>query len=323
VAWLEPALLSTKRRRVHVENWLKRGTRSLWGPVLRRVDARAEQIARASVGAEVAALREDIWHSKVLNLGDRLLVGARPLGLVFLLDPEDRVITPRFVLDGEYEQHTTAFLLKSVTPENVCIDVGANFGYFTCLMARLAWQGKTIAFEADPQVFGQLRENVFVNWCEPIVETVNAAVGDVEGTVTLHRRVGRSANTSMIAPAFDEADPTGVAVAEEFLAECMTLDSLVDRLERVDFVKIDVEGAETLVVNGMHELVRRHRPTVIMEWSVAQADHGGFDLRRLAKQLRSLELEPSIIGPAGDVLPISFDDLATLRYQNIVFKPRA
>jgi FkbM family methyltransferase len=287
------------------------------------IDARVAQIVRETVGPELAALREDIWHSKVVNLGDRLLVGARPLGLVFLLDPEDRVIAPRFVLDGEYEQHSTAFMFKTVAPDDVCIDVGANFGYFTCLMARLAWQGKTIAFEADPKVFGLLRENVFVNWCEPVVEMINAAVGDTAGTVTLHRRVGRSANTSMIAPAPDEADPTGVAVTEEFSIECVTLDSLVDRLKRVDLVKIDVEGAETLVVNGMHELVRRHRPTLIMEWSAAQADHGGFDLQRLAEQLRSLDLEPSIIGPGGDTLPIGFDDLMTLKYQNIALKPRA
>ena len=305
------------------ESWLKRGTRPLWGPVLRGFDARVERIVTQSVVAQVAGLREDVWHSKVLNLGDRLLVGARPLGLVFLLDPEDRVIMPRFVLDGEYEQHTTAFLFKTVTPENVCIDVGANFGYFTCLMARLAWQGKTIAFEADPKVFGLLRENVFVNWCEPVVESINAAVGSAEGKVTLHRRVGRSANTSMFAPGPDEADPTGVTVTEEFSVDCVTLDALVDRLKRVDLVKIDVEGAETLVVRGMRELVRRHRPTIVMEWSAGQADHGGFDMRELADELRVLDLEPNLISAAGDALPISFDDLATLKYQNIVFRPRS
>ncbi len=275
-----------------------------------------------SLRDELASLREDVWHSKAVNLGDRLLVGARPFGLVFLIEPDDRLLGPRFVLDGEYETDTTAFLMRTVETEDVCIDVGANFGYFTCLMARRAWQGRTIAFEPDPRVFELLRENVFVNWSQHVVETINAAVGDVNGTITLHRRIGRSANTSLIAAALDEEDPTGRPRTEELVVDCVTLDSLSDRLQRVDLVKIDVEGAETLVVEGMQELVRRHRPTILMEWSPGQAAGGGYDLDELAKLLQSLDLSPKVILPGGETRAIGFGELAGLTYQNVVFSPR-
>ena len=171
-------------------------------------------------------------------------------------------------------------------------------------------------------MFELLRENVFVNWCQPAVETINAAVGDTNGTITLHRRIGRSANTSLIAAAPDEDDPTGEARVEELAVDCVTLDSLADQLQRLDLVKIDVEGAETLVVKGMQQLVRRYRPTILMEWSPGQAAEGGFDMEELAGQLRSLELAPSVILPDGDTRGISYGELAELSYQNVVFRPR-
>jgi FkbM family methyltransferase len=319
-------------------NPLKRLTRPIWWPFIRRLEAIEQSLARLELAQgtspsvasmpealreELASLREDVWHSKAVNLGDRLLVGARPFGLVFLIEPDDRLLGPRFVLDGEYETDTTAYIMRTVESEDVCIDVGANFGYFTCLMARRAWQGRTIAFEPDPRVFELLRENVFVNWCQGAVETVNAAVGDRIGTTTLHRRIGRSANTSLIAPSPDELDPTGEARTEELSVGTVTLDSYADRLERVDLVKIDVEGAETLVVKGMHELVRRHRPTILLEWSPGQAAEGGYDLKELAEQLRSLDLSPSVLLPGGDTREIRFGELAKLDYQNVLFTPRS
>ena len=64
------------------------------------------------------ALSDDVWHSKAVNLGDRLLVGARHLGLVYLVSAP-RPIGPRFIIDGEYEPETTQFVMRTVTPTSV------------------------------------------------------------------------------------------------------------------------------------------------------------------------------------------------------------
>jgi FkbM family methyltransferase len=255
-----------------------------------------------------------------VNLGERLLVGARQ-GLVFYVEAGDRLIGPRFVIDGEYEPATTAFLRGLVDETSVCIDVGANFGYYTCMLARLCWRGRVLAFEPDPRVHAMLQDNVSINWCERVVDARNAAVGDRDGELTLYRRIGRSGNTSIIESSAEELEVFREPASEAFTVPCITLDSLADQLERVDVVKIDVEGAESLVVGGMAELVRRHRPTIVMEWSPWQTERAGFDGQQLSADLAALGLVPHVLRRDGQPVAISHAELATLSFQNIVLRP--
>src|SRR5262245_25797121 len=83
--------------------------------------------------AEIATTRNAIWSSKAVTAGDRIIVGCRHLNLVFYIDPDDHLIGPRFIVDGEYEPATTAFVLEHIGSDDTCIDVGANFGYYSCL----------------------------------------------------------------------------------------------------------------------------------------------------------------------------------------------
>ncbi len=315
-----------------LEKQLKRLARPLWAPVLRRLDALAErvdQLDRTVAGLDstdrlqvsIDALRNDVWHSKVVNVGDRLLVGSRHLSMVFLVETSDRLIGPRFIVDGEYEPETTAFMMRTIRPDFVCIDVGANFGYYTCLMAKLSWLGRTISFEPDPQVFALLRDNVHINWCERVAEPMNAAVGAAPGILTLHRRLTRSGNTSIVRMTAAELEQIGEAESEEFSIDCVTLDDVGRRLGRVDIVKIDVEGAESLVFEGMAELVRTHRPTIVMEWSPDQTTQAGFSVAALADRFKSLELQPHRLNLDGSIVPVEHAEVAGLTYQNLVFTP--
>jgi FkbM family methyltransferase len=315
-----------------LEKQLKRLTRPLWAPLLGRLDTIAERVDRLDravaglsstdqLQAAIQGLRDDVWHSKVVNVGDRLLVGSRHLNMVFLVDVSDRLIGPRFIVDGEYEPETTAFMMRTIRPDFVCIDVGANFGYYTCLMAKLSWLGRTMSFEPDPQVFALLRDNVHINWCERVVEPTSAAVGAKDGTLTLHRRLTRSGNTSIVRMTAQELENIGEPESEEFSVDCVTLDDVGRRLERVDIVKIDVEGAESLVVDGMADLVRTHQPTVVMEWSPDQTTQAGFSVSALADRFKSLELQPHRLNPDGSIFRVEHAELARLSYQNLVFTP--
>jgi FkbM family methyltransferase len=296
------------------------------GSVERRLDGIEEALDAGRGG--VVTLRDamtvmsaELRNAKAVPMGDRILVGARHLSLAYLVERDDRLIGPRFIIDGEYEPGTTQFVMRTVTPTSVCIDVGANFGYYACLMARLAWQGRTLAFEPDPEVFALLRENIFINWSEHLVEPHNVAVGDRDTPITLYRRIGRSGNTGIIESTAEELEHTAEPPSEPFEIDCVTLDSLADSLARVDLVKIDVEGAETLVVAGMGELVRRHRPTIIMEWSPWQTERAGFTLQDLADRLAALGYQPNAIQLDGTLTPLTFGQLVEATYQNIVLSP--
>jgi len=277
--------------------------------------ALAEELT--AVRADLQQIRNDVWASKVASVGDRLLVGSRHEKLVFLVEAEDELIVPRFVVEGEYEPDTTAFVRQTVRDDSICVDVGANFGYFTCLMGHLAWNGKVIAYEADPKIYELLLSNVSMNWCERNVDPVNAAVAAEVGELTLHRWLHRSGNTGVIAP-----PPDWVVESEAFTVPSITLDSLVGQFPRVDLVKIDVEGGESMVVAGMSEFVASYRPTVILEWSPDQIVGGGSTPVELAASVGAWDMDISALGPGGRCSPINFATLVSLPYQNVVLTPR-
>lgn len=266
-------------------------------------------------------LRQAVWASKVTNLGDRLLVGCRHRNLVFYIDARDKVIGPRFVVDGEYEPATTKFVMSHVRPDDTCIDVGANFGYYTCLFAHLAWKGHVIGFEADRATFEMLVDNVAINWSEDVVRLVNTAVAAGAGRLTMQRWIDRPANTGVLQPRTEVA-PGYLPKTEEFEVDTVALDSFVDDLDRVDLVKIDVEGGETLVVRGMSELVAKFRPAVLLEWSPTQIEASGSTNRELVSLIEGWDMPAHVIGADGTLHEVSFDDLAGLPYQNIVVAPR-
>ena len=116
----------------------------------------------------------------------------------FLLEADDKLLTPGFVATGVYEVGSTRHLLKERRPHHHCIDAGANFGYFTCLMASRCRAGKVIGIEPDTAVRSLARDNVWINAVGEIAEVIEAAATDADGEVTLHRRDGRSGDTSIV-----------------------------------------------------------------------------------------------------------------------------
>jgi FkbM family methyltransferase len=268
--------------------------------------------------SDIESLRGDIWASKVVPVGDRLLVGCRHLNLVYYVQNTDKLIGPRFIVEGEYEPPTTAFVMRTVKEDHVCIDVGANFGYYSCMLAHLAWRGRVLAYEADPQMHAVLVDNVAINWSEGIVEPINSAVGADFGTLTLHRWIDRSGNTGVISP---RHYPGFELATEQFDIACQPLDCLVDQLHRLDLVKIDVEGAESLVVAGMGRLVERFRPIVIIEWSPTQIEAAGSSTHVLASALKTWGLSIYTIRPDGTPAATDFDTLVGLSFQNVVLAP--
>lgn len=270
------------------------------------------QGALAGLPAQLEEISTNIWASKVTRVGDRLLVGCRHLNLVFYLDADDVVIGPRFMVDGEYEPLTTGYFLETVGKDDICVDVGANFGYYTCMLAHLAWEGRVLAFEADPWRIPLCQDNIKINWSLTQTELRNQAVGADVGTLTMHRWDQRSANTGILAPHDGEAT--------EFEVDTIPLDSLVGELPKVDVVKVDVEGAEHLVLAGMKEFTRHFRPRIVMEWSPGQIDMS-CSRQQMLDLFDDLNLQPHTIGPGAAVSEVSLESLLTAGFQNLVLTP--
>jgi len=164
---------------------------------------------------------------------------------------------------GTYEPEVCVVIQAHLNEGAVAMDIGANIGYFPLLMARrVGFAGRVIAFEPVPTVHGLLVENLSMNGCHNVIAE-RLAVADAVGDKRMEW--DPSEHYSFTARLSDEGDVSVPATSiDSYVADA--------RLERLDFVKIDVEGAEDQVVSGMVKTLKRLHPTLLLE---IHADHGG------------------------------------------------
>jgi FkbM family methyltransferase len=189
-------------------------------------------------------------------IGDGRMLIATTWGARIVASSRDLSLMPDLVAHGVYDVPFTRFLQRELRPGDVVLDVGANIGVFTLLAAQLVGpQGRVVSYEPDPDNLVLLRDNISMNYVARWVDVVPQAVAADAGAVTLHRTLRFQGNSSLVehdagyraAFAVDEHDTVTV--------EAVTLDAAAGDFARIDLVKIDVEGAEHLVLAGMQRLL--------------------------------------------------------------------
>jgi FkbM family methyltransferase len=233
----------------------------------------------------------------------------------FFVEANDILLSPWLILSGMYELDITNFFLQNLKPESRCVDVGANFGFFTCLMGRFCHRGKVVGIEPNHHVYELLRDNIYINGLHEWTSPKHAAISDSVGTLQLYRRIKRSGNTSIsnVSEAFLAA--LGEPSSEPFQVACLRIDDLLSEFEnRIDFIKIDVEGAEPLVMRGAKQVISANpQLKIVMEWSPNQIQAAGFDIAEFVDDLYSLGLRSLKIYPDG-IEEITLEGLKDLAY---------
>jgi FkbM family methyltransferase len=193
----------------------------------------------------------------------------RALGRYDLLVSEADVgLGPFLIRDGSWELWIARFLRRRIRPGMVCLDAGANLGYFTVLMADAAGPaGRVIAAEPVPATRSLLERNVDRNGFAERVEVLGAALGATSGgEVTLIIPEGEPKN-AIVQP--EGIDYSLGRPCIEVRAPAMRVDDL--DLPRLDFVKIDVESAEAALWEGMQDtLARSPDIQIVMEVNCAR-----------------------------------------------------
>jgi len=151
--------------------------------------------------------------------------------------------------------------VRQVLQGGVALDLGANIGTYTRLLAELA--DEVIAIEPVPETFDHLRFNMRSLGVHN-VRLINAAASDRDGQVVMEIPRYRR-GPEAIADARVVQKPTKL---RHFSVAAMRVDSL--RLRRLDFLKIDVEGHEIAAVSGARETIERFRPAMIVESVLAK-----------------------------------------------------
>jgi FkbM family methyltransferase len=251
-----------------------------------------------------------------LYFGDHTALVATRWGAKMLVDTRDAAIAPWLVLDGLWEPHVTSWMQSALGKGQVFVDVGANVGYFTLLGAQLVGQGGlVVAVEAHPQLAALLQRNVVIN--------------GVYGYVTCHQKAAWSENTELqfnIRENFAGNSSAGTIAAADMdrlgdterpvTVPAVVLDDLLANLPRVDVIKVDVEGAEVHVFQGLRRTIAANPQVIVMfEWAQAQIESVGdtpgqlIDLMdQFGFKLRLLETGETVDG----------DDLLALPYGNVV-----
>lgn len=184
---------------------------------------------------------------------------------------------------GSYEPELREVMRAVLSVGGTAIDVGANAGWHTLLMARLVGaQGRVVAVEPNPSVREQLRHNIALNRLGQ-VDVVGAALAEAPGMLSfVAPDAAHPASASGHVVADDAAPPDAVRV------EASTLDVLVaeKKLDRLDLVKIDAEGFEWPILQGAQTSIARFRPYIIFEFDQAYAARGRDSARLFAAFFR-------------------------------------
>jgi len=136
-----------------------------------------------------------------------------------------------------------------------CVDIGAHLGVVLEEFERLSPSGRNIAFEALPYKSNWLKKKY------PNVEIHSIALSEAEGEVTFHYNKKQSGFSGLKAHTLNESKEDVVTLT----VPSAPLDKVLTEHDRVDFIKIDVEGAELSVLRSGLACIQRDRPPILFE----------------------------------------------------------
>ena len=208
------------------------------------------------------------------------------------------------LLYSEFERMETEFVTRLLRRDMTVVDAGAHHGLYTLLASkRVGWGGRVIAIEPSPRECQRLEKHLRMNRCSN-TELVTCALGEDSGEAELYLVDGiHDWCNSLRPPTVDEPVRTvrvPVRRLDDVLAEL--------GVSKVDFMKLDLEGAELSVLYGAMKLLQRvSRPAVLAEVQDSRTEVWGYPAREIIQFLIRMDYRWFAIAAKGALLPISCD----------------
>ena len=188
---------------------------------------------------------------------------------MFYVDDIDDAIKNVLRVGQVWESDIVAYVDTYAKPGSTVIDIGAHIGTLTMVLAnKVGSTGQVHAFEPQKKIFRELTYNVALNKLTNRIHLYRYAIGAEDAIIEMN------------SAAFHNEGGTGIGSGGD-LAEMRTLDSF--EFQNVSFIKIDVEGAEDAVIDGMVNTVKQNKPAIVIE--IMGRNHGKRLRQKFGKKL--------------------------------------
>jgi FkbM family methyltransferase len=236
----------------------------------------------------------------VISGGDNLII-SRVDDFIMAFPAEEWRLPVYQILVGQLEPGLASLMKSKIREGMVVVDIGANVGTYTLLaLQRIGTSGRVISYEPTPRVFDILKNNVWIN-------------GYIEGGQADLRQKAASdgsqdhgqffiSSNSLMNSLYGE-DTSSTRPVQVIEVETVSLDQDLADIPRIDVVKIDTEGAEPMILRGMHRIIERSPGiTCFIEFAPSHLIRAKVDMREFLAEIRSLGFQiQEVVEPTGEL----------------------
>ncbi len=222
-------------------------------------------------------------------------------------------------ISGTYEPNSLLVLKKFLKQNDVFLDVGANAGIYTLFASRCVGEGgKIISFEPSSREYALLEENVQLNALRNVV-LEKRAVSDACGIKFLRLAIEKHNGQNTLCDNFAYED--AFSSLKESVA-VVSLDQYVknNALKRINFIKMDIEGAELSALQGAKQIFHQYRPLLLMEICQSALKRNKISLRSIYHFFETYQYQTFSID--DQTAEIYFNDKFETWEENIFVVPR-
>lgn len=189
--------------------------------------------------------------------------------------------------EGVYEKDLSELSRKLVGEGDTVVDIGANFGWYSILMAAAVGEkGKVYAYEPNESIFSVLSRNIELNNYKDRIHLTRCGIGETEETAVLMADTAESAIGY-----FDKGKDKKAGGEAVGSIEIHRLDDLLaDKAGEISFIKIDVEGFEPFVLRGAPKILgSENPPAILMEFNIEALERQDIDVDAFIQELEDMD----------------------------------
>lgn len=276
----------------------------------------AALVRHVEVGAQVSAPGARM----AMYLGNNLALTKTIFGHKMYVDTRDLSLAPHILIDGYWEQWITNVFRQAIRPGMHVLDIGANVGWYSLLAAELVGpNGRLTSFEANPAMAELVHRNLVVNGFLDRARVETKAVYSVSKQLAFQVYEHFMGSSSLFAT--QEAAASFKDTLKTVQVDAVSLDDFMSPGSRVDFIKIDAEGAEPFILKGATRLFAENpQLQIMMEFSASILSQSYGSVGAFCSDIKALGFTIWRITHDSTLVESSREDLESAAHCDVILK---